>query len=145
MQKQTQLIVYIGIGRVGDRCPYYYELKEIVMAHHLATKSGAMEQCIQRCSDCHDVCLETVTWCLEQGGEHASPSHIKLLLDCAQICETSADFMLRGSDAHGRTCAVCAELCERCADDCEQMDGDQMQRCAEECRRCAESCREMAA
>ena len=83
--------------------------------------------------------------CLQQGGRHAEASHIQLLLDCVDICRTSADFMLRGSDLHTLTCGVCAQVCERCAQDCEQMgDDEMMRRCAEACRRCAESCRRMA-
>ena len=75
---------------------------------------------------------------------HAEAAHIRLLLDCAEICQTSANFMLRGSDLHARVCAVCAEVCERCAQDCETFEEDFMQACAQECRRCAESCRRMA-
>lgn len=67
------------------------------------------------------------------------------MMDCAQICATSADFMLRGSDLHGRTCGVCAEACTRCAEGCERMgDDDMMRRRAEACRRCAESCGQMS-
>jgi hypothetical protein len=67
------------------------------------------------------------------------------LLDCASICHTSADFMLRGSDLHRPTCGVCAEVCQRCAESCERMAEDELdRRCAEVCRRCAESCRQMA-
>jgi hypothetical protein len=79
------------------------------------------------------------------GGEYAQPNHIRLLLDCAEICQTNANFMLRGSDLHGLICATCAEVCDRCAGDCDRFDDAQMKRCAETCRRCAESCREMAA
>lgn len=104
-----------------------------------------MKDCIDNCDDCHSICLETVTWCLEQGGEHASPDHVKLLQDCAEICQTSANFMLRQSTHHSLTCRACAEVCERCAEECERMDGDQMQACAEACRRCAQTCRSMAA
>ncbi len=109
--------------------------------------SSEMRECIDTCSDCHNVCLETVIHCLGIGGEHATPNHVGLLLDCAQICATSADFMLRGSDLHARTCGVCAEACARCADECERMAGgdETMLRCAEQCRRCAESCQAMAA
>jgi hypothetical protein len=80
------------------------------------------------------------------GGEHASRSHITILLDCAAACAQSADFMLRGSDMHGRVCGVCAEACERCAEDCERLaNGEQhMLHCAAICRQCAESCRMMA-
>lgn len=104
-----------------------------------------MHACIQACQSCHDICTETVTHCLEMGGEHATPSHIRLLLDCAEICQTSANFMLRSSAAHGAVCNVCAAVCERCAEDCERFgDDEMMQRCAETCRSCAESCRETA-
>jgi hypothetical protein len=108
--------------------------------------SSEMRECIQNCSDCHNVCMETVDHCLHLGGAHAEASHIRLLLDCAQICATSADFMLRGSDSHQQLCGLCAEICDRCAEDCERFgDDEQMRRCAELCRRCAESCRRMAA
>ncbi len=67
------------------------------MAHHLTAEhvSEEMHECITRCSDCHDVCLETVQHCLSRGGEHAAAEHIRALLDCAQVCDTSRDFMLR--------------------------------------------------
>ena len=109
-------------------------------------RTGHMQECIDNCLRCHAVCTETITHCLEMGGRHAAPEHIRLLQYCAQICATSADFMLRGSDLHGRTCGVCAEVCARCAEDCARMAaGDEMmQRCADECRRCAESCRRMS-
>jgi hypothetical protein len=108
--------------------------------------STEMLDCIRMCSDCHRACTETLVYCMHQGGRHTEPNQLRLLMDCAQICQTSADFMLRGSDQHYATCGACAEVCQRCADDCEQMGrGDnRMAACAEECRRCAESCRQMA-
>jgi len=103
-----------------------------------------LQQCIQECLNCHSICLATVPYCLQKGGDHAEAAHIRLLLDCAEICQTSANFMLRGSDLHARTCGVCAEICERCAEACEQLGEDPpMQNCAAACRRCAESCRRM--
>ena len=112
------------------------------MAHHTDPR---MQECIDRCQSCQEACLETVTHCLQIGGEHASPDHIGMLLSCAEICDTSARFMLLGSPHHARVCEVCAEICEACAQECQQMgDDDAMQRCAEACRRCAESCRQMA-
>jgi hypothetical protein len=104
-----------------------------------------MQSCIEECLNCHRVCVETTAHCLKKGGKHAAPEHIRTMLDCVQICATSADFMLRGSDLHIHTCAACAAVCEVCAKSCEQMaDDDVMKRCVETCRRCAESCREMS-
>ena len=117
------------------------------MSHHvehLEHVDPELSACIAACSDCHGICLATVQHCLSIGGDHAEPDHVKTLLDCAQACETSRDFMLRGSSLHASTCAVCAEACERCAESCERLDGDAMERCAEICRTCAESCRSMA-
>ena len=116
------------------------------MPHRTHAGAGTeLDHCIQECTDCHRVCLETVRYCLEQGGEHAVPGHIGLLLDCAEICQTSANFMIRGSELHNRVCGLCAEVCDRCADSCESMGNDaRMKTCAEACRSCAESCREMA-
>lgn len=111
----------------------------------MAHINSEMRHCIDECQTCHSVCLETTIHCLQMGGPHAEPDHIRLMMDCAAICQTSADFMLRGSPLHILTCGVCAEVCERCAASCEQFPEDaMMQQCAETCQSCAASCREMA-
>ncbi len=80
-----------------------------------------------------------------RAGTTPDHAHIRLLSDCAEICQTSAHFMLRGSDLHTQTCEVCATVCERCAEACAAIrDNTQMQRCEDACRRCANSCRAMA-
>jgi hypothetical protein len=109
--------------------------------------SSEMQQCIDECTRCHNTCLALVSHCLDRGGKHADPAHITLLLDCAEICQTSANFMLRGSERHHLTCGVCADICRACAEDCERMgqDDEMMQQCAEQCRRCQQSCERMAA
>ena len=112
------------------------------------TKTGKQyttEECAQNCHECAETCLETVNYCLQKGGEHAKPEHIRLLLDCAEICDTSHNFIARESDLHGTVRNVCAEICERCAESCEMMgdNDEQMKKCADICRKCADSCRQM--
>lgn len=105
-----------------------------------------MDDCIRDCLACYARCTETANHSLEQGGYEANAQHVRLLNDCAAICRTSADFMLRRSLWHARTCEVCAEICESCAQDCERMVPDPIiNACAEACRACAASCREMVA
>lgn len=102
-------------------------------------------ECIENCRTCHEVCLQTIQHCLEKGGKHADPDHIRLLQDCLQICQTSMDFMLRSSNHHGETCRVCSVICKACADDCAKMEDDKaMTKCAEACQTCADSCHQMA-
>jgi hypothetical protein len=109
------------------------------------TMSADMEECSRLCLQCYRACLETITYCLKKGGKHADAMHIQTLLDCAEICQTSANFLGRGSDMHSKICGVCADICEKCAESCEQIDpnDEMMKHCAGMCRRCAESCRKM--
>lgn len=108
--------------------------------------SNEMNECCHMCAECSRVCLETVNHCLQKGGKHAEAKHIQLLLDCAEICQTSANFLARGSDVHDKVASLCADICEKCAESCEQIDPNDamMKQCAEMCHKCAESCRKVA-
>ena len=109
-----------------------------------AHTDATMQDCISTCLDCYQTCLSmAMNHCLEVGGKHVEKAHFTLMMACAEICRTSAHFMLMGSPDHKETCRACAEICERCADDCERI-GD-MDACVAACRACAESCRRMAA
>ncbi|MCK8785547.1 four-helix bundle copper-binding protein [Roseomonas sp. NAR14] len=104
-----------------------------------------MNACIEACLDCHRTCLATIAHCLGRGGHHAEAAHIGIMMDCAQICAVSADFMIRQSPHHPHLCAECAEICGQCAASCENHPDadDAMRRCAEACRRCASLCGQM--
>ena len=48
---------------------------------HTTTMAGTaltaeMKKCRDVCSDCHDICLETVSYCPGKGGKHAETLHI---------------------------------------------------------------------
>ncbi len=118
--------------------PNWQSMQQMHMPQEMIT-------CIQECQNCENVCTMSVNHCLGLGGEHAAQDHIRLMLDCAEMCRTSAGMMLRMSPLHSLTCGICAEFCERCADDCEKFKDDpMMQQCAIVCRSCAQSCRSMA-
>jgi hypothetical protein len=113
----------------------------------LATTQRAhtMEQCIENCTNCHRICLETAARHFrEERPPQLDEALVRLLLDCAEICRTSADFMIRGSELHPHICRACAAVCARCADECDRDDEDPyLAACSEICRRCALSCAEM--
>lgn len=112
------------------------------MSHQVAE----MRKCIDDCVECYRICAETTSHCLQLGGKHADAVHIRLLLGCADVCNTSATSMLLGSESSAQICAVCAEVCENCAQSCAQLAGDDdlVKRCADVCRRCVSSCRDMS-
>ena len=110
----------------------------------MPTHSSDMQACIEECLRCYQSCLGmAMNHCLEAGGRHVEPGHFKLMMACAEICRTSAHFMLINTPHHKHTCAECAEICEECARNCDGLDG--MEECVKRCRACAESCRRMAA
>lgn len=112
------------------------------MNHTTHTKQ-ALQACIEACSHCHQVCLQTaMNYCLETGEKHVGAEHFRLMMNCAEICQTSANFQLSSSAFHRRLCEICAEVCEACTASCEKIGG--MDECAEVCRECAVSCRQMA-
>jgi hypothetical protein len=105
----------------------------------------ALQECIEECLNCHAVCTNTAQLCLDKGERFADAAHVRLLLDCAQICQASADFMLRGSDFTEATCALCAEVCQACEASCRELEDDEdLAACADVCAVCATSCARMA-
>ena len=118
------------------------ELERIQSSETLT--SDEVRECLKDSLDCYQTCTETAARCLTMGGKHAEYEHLNLLMDCARICNTNADFMLRNSTYYPQTCGITADICDECADTCDRFEDDFMKECASVCRRCAESCREMA-
>lgn len=101
-----------------------------------------MQSCIDACTQCYQTCLQTaMNHCLDRGGKHVEPAHFRLMMNCAQICQTSANLQLSGSIFSSKFCALCSEVCEACADSCAELD--EMGDCEKVCRDCASSCRAM--
>jgi hypothetical protein len=104
-----------------------------------------VDRCIDACSDCQLMCIETIGHFRNISGKHDETSQIKLLRDCIDICVLSIDLMIRGSELINMQCFMCADACERCAESCESFgDNDLMQACAKSCWNCSDVCREVA-
>ena len=114
------------------------------MTHDHANHHHDMQPYIDACTHCHATCLHTaLVHCLDQGGKHVGADHYRLMMNCAEICQTSANLLLSGSQAHVPLCGLCANICEACANSCDEIGG--MDECVDACRQCATSCREMFA
>ena len=68
--------------------------------------------------DAAEASLETAAYALGQGGALAAPDLIAMLTDCAELCQATANSMLRGSALHPVLCRACAEACDLCAAAC---------------------------
>ncbi|AGY57797.1 four-helix bundle copper-binding protein [Gloeobacter kilaueensis] len=103
-----------------------------------------MWRCIDLCLSAHHMCLATAMHRIELGGEAADLAQVRLLLDCAELCQTHANLMSRQSEFHVRVSPLCAEACNRAATACEMLKDDpQAQACAKACRLASESCEKM--
>ena len=112
--------------------------------HEADHEHDHIQQCIEECLNCHAACTMTAQHAIGEGGEKADPGLVGVLLDCAEICQTSANFLLRGSPYHDSTCAAAAEVCRACEEACRSFpDDEQMAHCAELCASCADSCDQM--
>ena len=114
------------------------------MPDTLAETRADANTCADLCQATRQSCLETMLYCLGRGGPYADADHIRLLADCAEMCQTAADFMLRESPLHGSVCAVCAEVCDQCAIECDAFAESRLEQCARLCRQCAASCESLA-
>ena len=99
----------------------------------------------QKCVECGEwmrsyrICQDTFTHCTDKGGDHADGHHLRLLLDCAEICRITATLHGHRSDLCPAESVVCIDACERCAASCDRVASDDpmMRACAEQLRRCA--------
>lgn len=100
-----------------------------------ASRSVAI--CIQYSMDCQSICLETLNYCLTMSDNYP----VRPILDCIEVCQINANFMLRGSRLRKNIAELCISACEKCEEFCSQFKDDmQMRACAEACRKCIESC-----
>lgn len=52
-----------------------------------------------------------MTTCLQAGGKQIEEAHLRLMINCQEICQTTANFMLSESAFHGAVCNACAQVC----------------------------------
>lgn len=115
----------------------------------VALDKDALADCIAVCLECAQSCTACADACLSE--EHVADLRrcIRLNLDCADMCDTTAKVLSRhtafdASDAPA-VLEACAQLCKSCADDCEHhATHEHCAVCAEVCRRCEEACKRLA-
>lgn len=98
---------------------------------------------INEFNKCAEACYECVNACLAAQDISSRKNCIKLLLECAKMCETTAFIMSMDGKFVKRQSALCAEVCDVCSQECALLKEEHCQKCAQECRHCADACKEM--
>lgn len=108
----------------------------------LARTIGELSTCALTCGSCADACLS-------EDGVADLRKCIRLNLDCAEICETTAHVLIRQTDYDApltkAQLQACVEACRTCAEECERHAGmhEHCRVCAESCRNCERACQEL--
>ena len=104
--------------------------------------------CITACIECANSCTSCADACLGEEKVQMLTRCIRLNLDCADICETTARILSRQTEASPQLMRIqveaCATACRLCAEECEK-HADMHQHCkicALSCRSCEQMCRQ---
>lgn len=122
---------------------------EPMLATH--PRSGAMDraalvECLKACHDCAAACTMCADACLAEDQVPMLRRCIRLNLDCAAICETTAAVLSRQTEPDPAVLRAqlqaCIEACRVCGDECAShaQHHEHCRVCAESCRRCAAAC-----
>lgn len=111
-------------------------------SQQMGSASSSMLTCMQACQQCHEACRKAAFGLSPAAAQDLAADDVRLLMECAELCQLSANWQLAGSQYCRQICAVCAEVCRQCQDRCNDNEG--MQECAAACQRCAESCAAMS-
>lgn len=110
----------------------------------LLPSPGDLRAAFLACLRAHEACEAAVGHVL-RAGEGAVDERVGTLLDCSDVCRTTARHIRQGSPLLRGTAGVAAELCERAAEACAALAAlPAMATYAETCRRSAGCCRRVA-
>ncbi len=102
------------------------------------------QKCIDACNKCAQACYECFTACLNEPDTNARKNCIKLLVECAMMCQMSAATMSMDGQFAKPHCQMCAQICKKCAQECSMFKDTHCQKCADICRMCEAECNAMS-
>jgi hypothetical protein len=94
--------------------------------------------------DCSSMCNKMCDVLLNRQDVHQRRHQLKLLADCASICELCAKFVAGNSLLMKSICEYCAYVCEVCGNECLKHPDQESQMCGQMCLNCARECRSLA-
>ncbi len=98
-------------------------------------------KCIAALQKCHAVCMRTLSYSGNQIEReyHTHEELRKSMLDCAEMCQAAANFLIRDSDHYLRICREASEICKDLASISKVID--RMEGVISKCNECIHACR----
>ena len=104
---------------------------------------------IDALNDCAQACIADTDADLSEPNVTEMVKCIRLCLDCADVCTTTAGVTSRQAEYDANVTRplleACVAICKSCGDECEEHARmhEHCRICAEACRRCEQACREL--
>jgi hypothetical protein len=103
------------------------------------------QKIIDACIEGYSCCEQSMSHCLNQGGQFVDMAIMGPLMDCADIARTCADMMMRQSPLSPEMATMCARVADMAGEACTKLGNDStMKHCADVCRSCGEACRSLS-
>ncbi len=97
------------------------------------------ENITNQVKDCSLTCHRMLNYLLECDYPERK-KQLKLLQDCANICDTQSLFLVKNSQFSKQLALLCAHICEICGNECKKWPDYYSQHCAKICLDCAIAC-----
>lgn len=128
------------------------QIQQMIATHPQVKGStnDALIRVIEQALECAQICRACADSCLAEEQIAMLRQCIRLDLDCADVCDTTAKLAGRRTGSNEELILnmlqVCADACAKCAEECERHAGkhEHCRICAETCRRCETACRTAA-
>jgi hypothetical protein len=110
-----------------------------------------LARCIDECGACEATCTICSDACLGEDDVAPLIRCIRLCLDCADACDSTARIVSRQTEpapaTQRATVETCLAACRASAEECERHahHHEHCRLCAEQCRRCEQACEELLA
>ncbi|ERJ11258.1 four-helix bundle copper-binding protein [Haloplasma contractile] len=102
------------------------------------------KQFVNKVENCAATCFNMMSKMVDKQDVRQREQQIKLLHDCARICQSQVVYTVVSSDFDRAHANFCASVCERCGNECLRFQDAESQNCARICLDCAEACRRHA-
>jgi hypothetical protein len=117
-------------------------------SHAVNVDASTLAAAIDAMTDCAQACITDTDADLGEQNVIEMITCIRLCLDCADVCTTTAGVTSRpaghDADVTKPLLQACVAICKSCGDECERhAHMPHCQVCAEACRRCEQACREL--
>ncbi|NYI04118.1 four-helix bundle copper-binding protein [Allostreptomyces psammosilenae] len=107
-------------------------------------------ECLAKLDECAEACTVCADACLAEPNPADLATCIRLDMDCADVCATTARVLARNTGFNAAVSrsllTACMQVCTSCAEECERHapTHEHCRICAEACRRCADACTALA-